>query len=428
MQLRRILVLLLVALAFVDMARSQEESPAADEPVTKWTSIKGQSVEGEFVSLSETAVTIRLKADGKEVEVPLKSLSIQSHFDAIRLGHPENFSKPVVRANAAPELGDLNVPVLDWQSLMTSPFGTNPTIDQYMDILKQETERGNFFVGWHSIPPKMQADLATLVSKGYEKVGPEFIGQIHGIVRDVKTIVTEKGDFVFGSTVVAGEPMMKEGLTKVWPALGALATALANDEIWAAENFHTDKIPEWMAKTAATVGPASKSMAEAALSLAPFPMSGDPFSFQYTIVSQTADSAVVEISAGSAPPQRKTMQKLGNIWISVEDMNQLRENVDAGLKHLDGADSTAVPAAAKMMAFSIASAFGALARAESQEEFNEAATTLEEGLKALAETAQSQIQASMGPAAGAQPGNQPPPGRGGNGGGIPGRPGRPSGS
>ena len=57
----------------------------------KWTNVDGKEVVGEFVRMEGKTVVIKLE-NGKEAKVPLSSLSLESHLQALKLSKPEAFN------------------------------------------------------------------------------------------------------------------------------------------------------------------------------------------------------------------------------------------------------------------------------------------------------------------------------------------------
>ncbi|MCR9295363.1 MAG: hypothetical protein NXI32_21815, partial [bacterium] len=152
-------------MAATNVALGQEES------ATTWTSAAGKSIEADFVRLTDDGVILKLRSNGKQAEVAFSSLSLESHLQAIKLGKPEEFSKPLVKAFVVPAieippLRDINV-----DSILISPFSESQSLQDFVNVMSQEVENGNYFVFWHSLPEKMQEDLLILAAKGMEKLG-----------------------------------------------------------------------------------------------------------------------------------------------------------------------------------------------------------------------------------------------------------------
>ena len=339
---------------------------------TVWTSSKGTEVEADFVRMTDQAVVLRLKRDGKETTVPLTALSIDSIYQAVRLAHPEGFSKPVPKAEVKPEssfeLPEVNLSV---DELLKSPFTSSTSLEQYFQTLDRLAQEGNFFSGWHTLPPKMQSDLEDVIIQGYQVLGPATLTQIQTLLNDLNTIARDKQQFVLGMPEVAANPQLAAELQNHWPLIAALADGLARGEHWQASNFQKGNVPRWLANLNVTVAAPLVAGMELVRSQLPPGAQLPMLSSTHNIVSQSADAAEVEVTGPDGQPTTAAFQKLGNIWINVPAMNQLRVGLDTAKEKLSAGAAQEVGMIRTTLSGIIA-AVGGLARANSQEEFNQA--------------------------------------------------------
>ena len=194
---------LLLGLSLIANRGAAQE--VAQASPTNWVNPQGKAIAADFVRLEEDTVILLLKSSGKEVPVPLASLSLESHLQALKLADPEAFSKPLIKAPEKPVIVEF-VPefTISGEELLKSPFASNPTIEQFLDTAIAEIERGNQFVFWHALPPKMQTDLEDLVVKAMAKVGPQPLAQIKSLLKTINVIVREKRDFIFAQPTPSG--------------------------------------------------------------------------------------------------------------------------------------------------------------------------------------------------------------------------------
>jgi hypothetical protein len=393
---------------------AQDESAASPK---QWVSSQGKAIEADFVRMDEETVTLRLKTTGKEVSVPLPSLSLESHLQALKLADPEAFAKPLLQAPVKPVIEDFEPSfTISGAELLKSPFTSNPTIEQFLDTFIAEVERGNVFVTWHALPPKMQTDVETLMFRVLGGVKPAQWIQIRALMKSVNTIVQEKKEFILGHPDVASQAEMVQSLDDDWHKLAAFTASITDEANWQKENFEQGKVVPWVANISALLAPYVVEGLDAAAA------SGAPKLLQYTIKSQSADTAEVEIMFGPMPPAVTRFQKVGQIWLIPSQMNAMRSGVDQGLAQLPTNLDTA-PLSALLLGVNAVA--GNLARASTQAEFNE----LIEQLKVLAPQPPGGPGGFSAPGGGNAPGgNRPgvggpgfsPPGGGGD------RPGRPS--
>ncbi len=335
-----------------------------------WTSVDGKAIEADFVRLTDDGVVLRLKANGREAEVALSKLSIDSHLQAIKLGNPEAFSKPLPKAKVEVEpLEPSNV--VDADASLESPFTGDESIDQFLDTLKQEYTGGNYFVLWHCIPLPLQADIEDLAVKAMAKVGTAPIAQIRTLMKDAKTVVWEKEKFVFGNPLVAGNPQVANALKEQWPLIREYVASLANDELWQRENFEKGKIVPWAAKLMAAFGQHHDSLDKATGG-----KQNAALDAMFKVTKQTATSAELEFNAEGQPPQKLKAEKLPKVWIVTTWMAELRKAVDQGLAQIDAAPDVSGPIQGAL-AFTVAPALTALKNAQSQEEFDLAISNIQ---------------------------------------------------
>lgn len=328
-QSRALIVALLAVCLF-------QRSPSLNaQEATTWKDATGREVEADFVRLTDDGVVLRLKSNGREVETKLSSLSLESHLQAIKLGKPEEWTKPLPKAYVPPKRLEPTNEV-DADSLLESPFTGDETIDQFIDKIKSENNQGNYFVVWHCLPPKMQKDVAKLASKGMSKVGSTPLKQIANLLGDVSTILNEKEEFVFNNPNIAGNPMIEGPLRQQWPLMREFMMDLSEDGFWDEDNFTEENIPGWLARFATVFGKHHD-----AIDAASGGMSSQALDSMFTIVSQSASSAKLKIEIPAqpgvppVPTQEVTARKLGKIWIVEKWMKELRKGVDEGLKEID---------------------------------------------------------------------------------------------
>ena len=328
--------------------------------------------------MTDDAVVLKIKRDGKEATVPLTSLSIDSIYQAVRLANPEAFAKPVPKAEVKPkftlELPEFNLTVED---LLKSPFTSPTSIEQFLQTLERLPKEGNFISGWHALPPKMQTDVEDLIVKGHQVLGTATVKQMQILLNDLNTILNEKQQYILGVPAIAANPLFTEELEKNLLLAGMLFEGLAQEQHWQPSNFQKGNVTRWMAQLNVDLAPVILASMEAFSSQLPPGLPNPMAATNFNIVSQTADTAEVEVNNPMLPQATKmSYQKVGNIWINVPAMNQMRESIDAANAKL-ATGATQEVGMIKTTLSGIIAAVGGLARANSQEEFNQAVELLQ---------------------------------------------------
>lgn len=361
------------------------QEAASDESPTRWVSVQGTAIEAVFVRMAEDKVVLEMSKTGKEVTVSLSSLSLESHLQALKLANPQAYNKPLVKADVAPPPEPF-VPeiTLSGDELLESPFVSDSSLENFLETLNTELERGNTFVAWHALPPRMQTDVEKILGKVLGSVKPQQMIQLRTLFKSIRTVIVDKQEFIFGHPAFASQPGSAAQLRQEWPMFQSLAEAVCAEENWQIENFGATKVVPWVANMSARIGPfvhaGMKDVKQ---------VQGQVVN--YNITSQSSDGGEVELSLAGAPgPLKVRVQKFEKIWIVPEWMSAMRGGVDQALPQVaDGIDTSAL----SIGLLGVNAIAGKIARASTQEEFNEAIAELETlpGVKEVSEAVRNQV-------------------------------------
>ncbi|GAB5402864.1 MAG: hypothetical protein Aurels2KO_10950 [Aureliella sp.] len=343
----------------------------SDEPL-QWSLVGGKPFAAEYVRTTDNGVVLRQPSTGRESEIPFSKLDIKSHFQAKKLGNPEAYNKPLVKAEVKPDIPEVEVATITPDDL-ASPYPTDPTIEQFLSTFKSESDAQNFAAVWHAIPPKMQDDIESLVEKAADKVGPGTIGQVRKMMSSVGTIAQERSEFIFSNPQIQQIPGLDQ-VKPLWPEISGFVGALTLEQHWQAENFKKGNIVPAIATLQKTISPFAEQLFEKAKPMAP-PGFDPSASINYKILSQSKGRAEVEITLPGQPPQKFSFQKVGKIWVVPSLMNQVRKGLDEATKAVDGLQPGQISTATFALT-GINAIVGQLASAESQSEFDSSVTQL----------------------------------------------------
>ncbi len=287
----------------------------AQEPL-KWTSADGKEVQGQFVRIDDKSVVLKLDS-GKEIDVPLVKLSLESHLQALKLANPEAFSKELIKAAIRVEAAKIpdSVPIA---SVVDSPFTAEASIDSFLSTAIGQWKKGNNFIAWHMLPPGIQNQLVKVYSDSFKTVGAEDLNQIHSLLKVATNLAETKRDWILDSplALLFPKPRKAENATDEWAlAVGMLKKTIEQSR-WDPTNFEPNAIAAWLASNSeltAFVRQASPEMSDVS----------------FNVISQSADRAQVEFTTAGAEPKKVNFQKLGNIWVIPESMNTLQQQLKA---------------------------------------------------------------------------------------------------
>lgn len=316
-----VILLLCLALGLSHQVAAQE--------LLEWTNPEGKSVTGEFIQMDKNSVKIR-NDSGREIEIPLSSLSFESHLQALKLAKPEEFSKELVKAPEAIEPVALSTSA-PLGSITESPFGEDTTIDEFIRIAVGEWKRGNNFVVWHMLPPRMQQDLQQLVFKNLQAFGPEGLNQMRSAVSLMASLASKKRDWIIESDLAALFPVQGDSpeAKEQWPVMVGMLEKASDRSLWQPENFQGQSLTPWFASVSELLAYVKE-------------LNGDLNEVSANVVSQSAERAEVEVTFGSMEPVTYQFQKVGNIWVVPEIMNELRANLDQQLSDQGGSQMTSL--------------------------------------------------------------------------------------
>ncbi len=367
---------LAVCLGWTATAIGQDESSQ-----TTWTNAKGNSLKAEFVRVSGDSVILKVQGNGREVSVPLVSLSFDSHLQAIKLANPEAFSKPLVKApSGSGAMARSSSPaMLDVSEVLRSPIPDNPSIEQLLSTIETElNENNNPMVLWHALTPSMQADVESVIIKAADVGGP-FITQFQTLIGHLSTIVQSKKQFVLSHPFVASQPQLVSQLNDAWPAISSAVVALDTPSLWDKSNFTPGNVAPWLAKVFRSLEPLEEHAGNFPTSGATPGWFGDLKNIKtvkLNILSQSADSAEVELLGdGGQGVLKLSLKKVDGRWLPSEMLDQW----DRAIEEINRKLSSVKPgdlATTNFLFGSIVGTLAQLAQADSQEAFDKTAVGL----------------------------------------------------
>lgn len=305
-------------------------SSLSAQDAMKWTNLEGKEIVGEYVRMEGKTVVLRLD-NGKEAKVALSSLSLESHLQALKLAKPEAFNKEVVKAPVIVEAAKIPFKFAA-STVINSPFEADPKIDSFMRTFCDEVNRGNVFVVWHMLPPKMQADLATIISRNLQNMGPTFPTQMKKATTLIASIASKKKDWLIDPTITGREVSPQEiaEFNEGWPYIVALLEGIAEPAVWE-NSFRPETVPNFLASICVNFQYLATLVNKTGMQI-----------LSYKVVSESADRAEVELTLAGQVMPVAAFQKVGKIWVAPDLMNDLRKNVDM---LLNAPASPAAPAA-----------------------------------------------------------------------------------
>ena len=198
--------LVLIA-SFVSLEMTASTAFAQDRPqaLEGWTDSSGEkTLSAEFVKLEGVSLTLR-KADGKEIALPLYKLDDKSRLKA----------RAMAKNGGRSPLAKSTVPV---------SFPSNPTAQEFMDIILPELKNNNPMVFWDALPVTKQKQVQEVVSLASSRVEQRTMNLIKKFRSDLLTALKSKKQFVLNSGALPIPPNQKDVLAKSYAASAAFAS------------------------------------------------------------------------------------------------------------------------------------------------------------------------------------------------------------
>lgn len=189
-----------------------------------WTDSTGEkTVVAEFVKLEGVKLTLR-KADGKEIVIPLSKLDDKSRLKARAMakdGGESSSSSTSADSSASgskPKSAKSSEPV---------SFPSNPSAQEFMDIVLRELKNDNTIVIWDALPASKQKQIQEVVKLASTRIEQKTLNLIKKFRGELLTTLKSKKQFVLNSKVIPIPPNQKAALAKSYdPIVGLIEAAI----------------------------------------------------------------------------------------------------------------------------------------------------------------------------------------------------------
>ena len=199
---------LLLAASLISFALTVSTISAQDRPqaTESWTDNTGEkTLTAEFVKLEGVQLTLR-KADGKEIVIPLNKLDEKSRLKA----------RAMAKNGGKAPLAKSTEPV---------SFPSNPTAQEFMDIILRELKNENPMVIWDALPTSKQKQTQEVVKLASSRVEQRTMNLVKKFRSDLLSALRSKKQFILNSNKIPIPPDRKDVLIKSYDSLVAMLEA-----------------------------------------------------------------------------------------------------------------------------------------------------------------------------------------------------------
>ncbi len=183
-----------------------------------WTDISGdKTLKAEFVKLEGVQLTLR-KEDGKEIVLPLSKLDDKSRLKARAMA--KNGGNSVSDSSSSSK--DSTSP----KNFAPVSFPSNPTAQEFMDIVMRELKNENPMVVWDALPASKQKQVQEIFKLAASRVEQRTLNVVKKFRGDLLTALRSKKQFILNSRAIPLPP----GFAKSFDPLVALIEAYVPNE------------------------------------------------------------------------------------------------------------------------------------------------------------------------------------------------------
>ena len=190
---------------------------ALAQKTDNWTDSTGEkTVVAEFVKLEGIQLTLR-KADGKEIVLPLSKLDDKSRLKARAMA--KNGGGSSSTDASATGTSTTSNKVAPAKSSEPVAFPSNPSAQEFMDIVIRELKKDNSMVIWDALPASKQKEVQDIVKLASTRIEQKTLNLIKKFRGDLLTALKGKKQFILNSKSIPIPPDQKPVLVKSYDAI-----------------------------------------------------------------------------------------------------------------------------------------------------------------------------------------------------------------
>ncbi|MCY2982552.1 MAG: SHD1 domain-containing protein [Planctomycetota bacterium] len=190
-----------------------------------WTDSTGEkTVVAEFVKLEGVKLTLR-KADGKEIVLPLSKLDDKSRLKARAMAKNAGDSSSSSTETSSGDGSSSGSKSSATMSKEPVSFPSNPTAQEFMDIVLRELKNDNPIVIWDALPASKQKEVEEVVKLASTRVEQKTLNLIKKFRGELLTTLKSKKPFILNSKSLPMQPDQKQILAKSYDSIVSMVEA-----------------------------------------------------------------------------------------------------------------------------------------------------------------------------------------------------------
>jgi len=362
---------LILAASFVNF--SLLTTNAFGQKTDKWTDSTGEkTVEAEFVKLEGVKLTLR-KSDGKEIVLPLSKLDDKSRLKARTMAKSsgESSASSTDTDASAPDASSPTSKSSTTKSSEPVSFPSNPSAQEFIDIIIRELKNINSIVIWDAMPASKQKQVQEIVKLASTRIEQKTLNLIKKFRGELLTTLKSKKEFVLNSKTLPLPPDQKAVLAKSYDSIVGVIEACVPIEWMDVSHLQNSEVRDLLSGYMDNVKSKANALEKSLPSDSPFKSMIMPTPQSASVESLSSTTANVTFVLPGTPSSPVKFMLSEGRWLP-----------EAAVTQWDGAmaQATSVLQAVnpKQIHTQIGSALlfangllGALSTAETQEEFDE---------------------------------------------------------
>lgn len=279
--------------------------------------------------------------------------------------------------------GDKSTPTKTEQSAAPKKSGASP--DDMFQALNGLLDGNDPAKVWRLMPESYHKDVNGLISEFAGKMDPQLWNKGFALFAKITKVLDEKGEFILGYPMVqmmtaqSDPDELKTGLAGVAKTF----SAIANSDLKTLDGLKNLNVESFLSTT---VGSTVKDLLATASTVGGAMGESDlPEKMGIAILSESADTAVVEVTKADGTKEEVPMAKVEGKWIPKEMATDWAKSIEDAHKSLAGLTITEDDKAGATMMFGMVEQFlDKMLQAEEQEDFNDTVDSITQMMGGMA--------------------------------------------
>ena len=346
---------LVFAASLVSLSLTASTALAQDRPqaLEGWTDSTGEkTLSAEFVKLESVNLTLR-KADGKEIVLPLNKLDDKSRLKA----------RAMARNGGRAPLAKSTEPV---------SFPSNPTAQEFMDIVVREFKNENPMVMWDALPASKQKQVQEVVNLASSRVEQRTMNLIKKFRADLLSALRSKKQFVLNSSALPIPPDQKVVLTKSYDSIVAMLEAFLPVEWLDASYLQQAELRDVLSSYVHNMVLKGKDVEKSLPSNSPFKSMFNRMPAEAKVESVSATEAMITIALPGGPENPPKFILSEGRWLPEDLLANWDQTMGQAAGVLGKLDPKVIHQSVGQGLIFANGLLGSISSAESQQEFDEA--------------------------------------------------------